>query len=79
MIQQLGTQDWGDMAPNDPMLRQFAATCGELKAVVENWTALNADALTTLNATLTKNGLKPIAAPAPALTLLECGSPAPTR
>ncbi len=58
------------------MLRQFAATCGDLKKAVTTWTTLNADVLTSLNGVLATNGLKAIPAVAPALAAPVC-APAP--
>jgi hypothetical protein len=67
------------MAPNDPMQRQYAALCNDLKAAVTNWTALNGAPLTSLNALLVKNGLTPLAAAAPPLKPPVCGGPATTK
>jgi hypothetical protein len=60
------------MAPNEPMNKTYAAGCGELKTAVTNWKALNTQDLAAFNAVLTKNGLKPIAAAAPALPVPSC-------
>jgi hypothetical protein len=37
MVRQLGTLDSGDMAPNEPMTRAYAAACNDLKTAVTKW------------------------------------------
>jgi len=69
MDRQLNTLDAGDMAPSEPMLRAYAATCADLKAAVAAWRTLDAKDLATLNATLTKNHATPIPVPSSASAL----------
>ena len=69
--------DSGDMAPNDPMTRAYAATCGDLKTAVTTWTALNGNELTTFNGVLVKNSLKLIPAATPVLAGPACGAGTP--
>ncbi|MEI6669155.1 MAG: hypothetical protein WCP29_13455 [Acidobacteriota bacterium] len=76
LIRQLDTLDFGDMAPNEPMLKAYAAGCAELKTAVMSWTAINGQDLAALNAVLAKNNLKPVAA-APATLPVPACSPAP--
>ncbi|HEX9365617.1 MAG TPA: hypothetical protein VF921_03260, partial [Vicinamibacterales bacterium] len=78
MIRQLGTLDPGDMAPNEPMTRAYAAVCGDLKTAVTRWTALNGAELTTFNGVLVKNNLKPMPAamPIPAAAVCATGATA---
>ena len=74
MVRQLDTQEWGDMAPNEPAQREFAVTCGDLKAAAATWQTLNGSDLSGLNAVLTRNnskGLTPAAAP---VTPPSCGA-----
>jgi photosystem II stability/assembly factor-like uncharacterized protein len=79
MIRQLGTLDSGDMAPNDPMTRAYAAACSDLRTVVSNWTAVNANELPAFNAVLTKNNVKALAAASPALLAPVCAAGTPAR
>jgi hypothetical protein len=76
LIRQLDTLDFGDMAPNEPMNKAYAAGCGELKTAVLNWKTINGQDLTAFNAILTKNNLKPVASAPTALPIPVC-SPAP--
>ncbi|MEP6493853.1 MAG: hypothetical protein ABJF01_14325 [bacterium] len=71
MNRELNTLDPGDMAPNEPMMRTYAAACGDLKAAVTTWKTVNAQDLVALNTLLTKNNLRPIPAPA-ALSIPVC-------
>ena len=64
--------DPGDMAPNEPMQRAYAASCNDLKTVVTSWMGLNGSDLTTFNSVLQKNDLKPIAPASPALAMPVC-------
>jgi hypothetical protein len=79
LLRQLGTLDFGDMAPNEPMLRAWRSGCGDLKTAVANWNALRTKGLATFNAVLAKNGLKPAVANAPMLAEPACSAPAMTR
>ncbi|MCX6538437.1 MAG: hypothetical protein NT151_05815 [Acidobacteria bacterium] len=76
LIRQLDTLDFGDMAPNEPMNKAYAAGCGELKTAVLNWKTINGQDLTAFNAILTKNNLKPVASAPTALPIPVC-APAP--
>src|SRR5439155_20290592 len=53
-LRHLETLDFGDMAPNEPMMNAYAAACGELKTAVENWRKINDTDLAALNAALSK-------------------------
>ena len=75
MDRQLNTLDAGDMAPNEPQLRTYAAACADLKSAVTTWKALASQDLASLNATLAKNNLKPIPVPSPALGSPACAVP----
>jgi hypothetical protein len=72
MIRQLTTMDQGDMAPNEPMLKGYAASCAELSTAVGTWRTLTTRDLTAFNALLAKNQLAPVPAPAPALPAPTC-------
>ena len=74
MLRQLDTLDFGDMAPNEPMIRAYAGACDDLKKTVTAWTEINGGALTTFNGVLAKNNLKPIAPASPPLTAPVCGA-----
>ena len=73
MNNQLRTLDFGDMAPNEPMLRSWTAACSELASAVSTWHALNGAELSRLNAALGKTGQRPIAAGSPTLSAPSCG------
>jgi photosystem II stability/assembly factor-like uncharacterized protein len=76
MIRQLETLDPGDMAPNDPMQRAYAAACNDLKTVAMKRTAINGSELSAFDAALAKHNLKPVAAASPMLAVPSC-PPAP--
>jgi hypothetical protein len=71
MDRQLNTLDAGDMAPNEPMVRNYLSACSDLKAAVANWKTLSSQDLAALNTMLAKNNLKQIPAP-PALAPPNC-------
>ncbi|HXY68356.1 MAG TPA: hypothetical protein VEH62_02840 [Gemmatimonadales bacterium] len=73
---QLRTTDYGDLAPTESMRRAWAAGCADLRTAVEAWRTINATDLAAFNAVLTRNGLAPIAAAAPALAPPACALPA---
>jgi photosystem II stability/assembly factor-like uncharacterized protein len=79
MLRSLATLDPGDMAPNDPIQRAYAAACGDLKTVVLAWTALNGSELAAFNALLAKDKLAPIAAASAALAVPACPGSAARR
>jgi hypothetical protein len=72
LIRQLDTLDFGDMAPNEPMTKAYAAGCADLKTAVTNWRTINTQDLVAFNAVLSKNNLKIIPAASPALTVPAC-------
>jgi hypothetical protein len=74
MNRQLTTLDAGDMAPTEPQLRTYAAACADLRAALATWKTLTSQDLVALNATLTKNSLKPIPVPSPLLPLPTCSA-----
>jgi len=76
LLRQLDTLDFGDMAPNGPMLKAWEAGCGELRAALANWVGVNSKELAAFNAVLTKNNLAAIPAAAPALRPPPCAPPA---
>ena len=78
LIRQLDTLDFGDMAPNEPMTRAWAAGCADLKSTVARWTELNGKDLAVFNAILVKNHLGPITAASPALPAPGCAVAATT-
>jgi hypothetical protein len=57
LIRQLDTLDFGDMAPNEPMTKAYAAGCADLKTAVTNWRTINTQDLVAINAVLSKNNL----------------------
>ena len=63
----LDSFDMGDMAPTDSMLSEYGANWALSKGIVDKWRDVCAKDLVTLNALMTKNGLKPISGPAVAL------------
>jgi photosystem II stability/assembly factor-like uncharacterized protein len=77
LIRQLDTLDFGDMAPNEPMTRAWAAGCADLKSTVARWRELNGKDLAAFNAILVKNSLSPVAAASPALAQPVCATAAP--
>jgi photosystem II stability/assembly factor-like uncharacterized protein len=72
LIRQLDTLDFGDMAPNEPMTKAYAAGCADLKTAVTNWRTINTQDLVAFNAVLSKNNLKTIPAASPALAVPVC-------
>jgi hypothetical protein len=76
LLRQLDTLDFGDMAPNEPMQRAYAASCGDLGTAIATWRTLNGEDLTALNRVLTVHQLKPVAAAAPLPARPACGPPA---
>jgi photosystem II stability/assembly factor-like uncharacterized protein len=77
MIRHLQTLDSGDMAPNEPIQRAYAATCRELATIVKNWDGLRGSELTAFNAVLAKNTLSPVTVATPAITAPSCSVVAP--
>jgi photosystem II stability/assembly factor-like uncharacterized protein len=65
---QLKTLDFGDMAPNPAKYHAWAMACQDLKRAVATWQAINTRDVPELNALLTRNNLKPIAAVPPLAT-----------
>jgi len=73
-VRQLETLDFGDLAPNEPMLNAYAATCADLKTAIESWRTINDTDLTALNALLEKSGRGVTAASAPAAPVCPASS-----
>jgi len=70
---QLRTNDAGDMAPNQSMLRGWVNVCTDLRIAVTAWRTINDKDLVAFNAVLSRNNLRPIAAATPMLPVPECG------
>jgi photosystem II stability/assembly factor-like uncharacterized protein len=64
--------DYGDIAPNEPMVKAWSWGCADLKTAVNNWRTINSVDLVGFNGVLTKNGLKAIAAATPSLAVPVC-------
>lgn len=71
---QLRTLDYGDMAPNQAMQRAWVSACSDLRSAVMTWRSLSEKNLPAFNAVLTRNNLKPIAAPPATLELPTCAA-----
>ena len=76
---QLRTNDFGDMAPNEPMRRGWVNVCTDLRSAVATWKAINAKDLVAFNAVLTRNNLRPIAAAAATLPMPVCAAAPPAK
>ncbi len=63
LIRELNILDSGDMAPNDPMQKQYETVKKEYQTVVTNWKAINSKDLVEFNKLLTKYNIKSIALP----------------
>lgn len=74
MNRELEGLDAGDLAPTEPMLREWEWACGDLSAAVKGWKSLNGAELTAFNAVLARNGLKAVSAPKPMLAVPVCGA-----
>jgi photosystem II stability/assembly factor-like uncharacterized protein len=71
---QLRTNDFGDMAPNEPMRRGWVNVCTDLWSAVTAWKAINENDLVAFNTVLARNNLRPIAAAAPTLPVPMCAA-----
>ena len=78
-VNQINTQENGDMAPTGAMQRSYETGCADLKTAVTAWVRMNGAALATFNALLRSNNLAPIAAATPALAVPVCAPPVSTR
>ena len=74
---QLRTNDFGDMAPNEPMRRGWTHVCTDLESAVTAWHGINEKDLVAFNAVLTRNNLRPIAAATPTLPMPVCAAAPP--
>jgi len=75
----LDTLDFGDMAPNEPMLKAYTTGCTDLRTAVTAWADVNGKELAGLNAVLEKNSLAPVAAtPVQQIPASRC-APSPSR
>jgi len=70
---QLNALETGDLAPTEAMQAAYAAACKDLTNAVTRWTGINGAALTTFNAVLAQNNLKPVPAATVALAAPRCG------
>ncbi|MBI1808571.1 MAG: hypothetical protein HYR75_01630 [Gemmatimonadetes bacterium] len=70
-VQQLGTQENGDLAPTASMQQGYAAACRDLTKAVARWRAINASDLNALNAALTKGG-RPMVTAAVVVAVPKC-------
>ena len=71
-IRQLVGQENADMAPNPPMLADYATTCKDLKAVEARWKRVIASDLAAFNAVLSRRGANALATPIAALPAPRC-------
>ena len=71
MNRQMEGDEYGDLAPNEPMMKAWSWACADLKTAVNNWRSLNTADLVEFNKVVTKNGMKAVAA-APALAVPVC-------
>jgi hypothetical protein len=76
---QLRTNDFGDMAPNEPMRRGWVSVCTDLRSAVIAWKEINEKDLVAVNAELTRNNLRPIAAATPQLPMPVCVAAPPAK
>ena len=70
-VDQLQAQEFGDMAPTEPALLEFASGCRDLTIGIARWRSLNAAPLAALNAELERAGVKAIA-PAQGVAPPDC-------
>jgi len=68
LASQLNAQDNGDMAPTTGMLAAYASACNDLRTVNTAWQRLTSTDLGALNTVLTRNRLRALQAPQPALS-----------
>ncbi|HEV2474761.1 MAG TPA: hypothetical protein VGS41_18940, partial [Chthonomonadales bacterium] len=59
-VRQIKLLDSGDMAPTEAMRHDCDSLCAQLKAIMKDWSTLEAGDLKQFNALLAKNNLKPI-------------------
>jgi len=74
---QMNAQDLADMAPNGPMLADYAATCQDLREVVTRWQSIRHQGLADANAVLAKHGLAPLQVTGRDLVAPACAVTAP--
>jgi photosystem II stability/assembly factor-like uncharacterized protein len=72
LVRQLEAQDDGDMAPTEPTLAAYAATCRDLASALTRWSSVVGADLSAFNQVLGAHGGKPIAAPSAAPTAPGC-------
>ena len=72
LIRQLETLDFGDMAPNEPMTKAFAAGRADLRAAVKSWLTVSTQDRAAFNDVLSKNRL-PIIPPAASALVIPAG------
>jgi hypothetical protein len=75
----LGTLEPGDLAPTAAMEKAYVSACKQLATVITAWQSASGKDLSALNAQLTARGLRAVVAPAPALTVPPCTTPAPPK
>ncbi|MGH7593501.1 MAG: WD40/YVTN/BNR-like repeat-containing protein, partial [Gemmatimonadales bacterium] len=71
-VGQLTAQNHADQRPTVAMVAAFVTACRDLATAEANWATVNATDLTTLNATLSRTGLKPVD-PADGAAVRRCG------
>ncbi len=72
LVRLLGGLDDGDMAPTPSQLAGFRGACTDLRDGLTRWQSLMATDLPALNATLSKDGVKPLVVPRRAVTIPTC-------
>ena len=69
---QLKIQDYGDMAPTEPMRKAWTQVCRDLRTALTEWQAINTSDLVAFNALLTKDNLERIPAAGPSIAMPVC-------
>ncbi|MDQ6718541.1 MAG: hypothetical protein M3Z17_09390 [Gemmatimonadota bacterium] len=72
LVQQLNSQDLGDMAPTPGALAAFATTCRELATVAAAWKKLSVEELGSYNTVIVGRGRKAIVLPSGTFSLPSC-------
>jgi photosystem II stability/assembly factor-like uncharacterized protein len=71
-VQQLNTQENGDLAPTPAALAAYASTCKELQAVAARWTRASSTDLAAINAILSQRGRAALSVPAAQFKMPSC-------
>ncbi len=72
LVRLLETLEAGDIAPTEAMGRAYVSGCKQLATAVASWRTLRGPAVASLNAVLTQNGLRAVAAPSATLPAPVC-------